>query len=128
MRFLLDTVTLLWIGGEPERLSQRSVDLLGDADNDFYISAVSCWEIQMKIRSGKLSELRSIERLLPPLVESHAASLLAFGASAAGRLAGLPIIHKDPFDLMLICHALDQGLTILTPDETIRRYPVATDW
>jgi len=47
---------------------------------------------------------------------------------AVAQLPRLPALHRDPFDRTLICQAIAEGLTIVTPDEAIRRYPVRTFW
>lgn len=59
---------------------------------------------------------------------SHFIEPLSFDEASACRRVALPAIHADPFDRMLICQALQHGLTILTPDKNIRAYPVATVW
>ncbi|WP_205617406.1 PIN domain-containing protein [Pelomicrobium methylotrophicum] len=53
---------------------------------------------------------------------------LPFSEADARHLAALPSIHRDPFDRMLICHAIEQGMILVTPDTTIQRYPIRTLW
>lgn len=96
--------------------------------NDVFVSVVSLWEIITKNRLGKLPLPRPVEELLAPLRQGRAAVMLPLLESAVLRLRSLPELHRDPFDRMLVCQALDDGLTLVTPDEQVRAYPVPTLW
>jgi PIN domain nuclease of toxin-antitoxin system len=121
MRFLLDTHILLWGASEPEKLSSRATALIEDTENDLLFSAISIWEVALKAsrRTDFLVDPNVLRRDLAdngyvevPLTSAH---ILA--------LAGLPAIHKDPFDRMLVAQALVEGATLLTSDATLARYP-----
>lgn len=56
------------------------------------------------------------------------AEIVAFPASASMRLAILPRLHRDPVDRMVVAHAIDADLTLVTSDKTMREYPVRTIW
>lgn len=128
MRLLLDSSTFLWLAAGASELSDRARQLLRDSGNELYLSAVSAWEIAVKFQAGRLELTANPDVLVPEARERHAVLALPFDEESALHLALLPQLHRDPFDRMLICQALVHGLAILTPDETIRRYPVRTLW
>lgn len=122
MKLLLDTHLLLWAAGQPERLSKTARTLLEDKRNDLFFSAVSILEIAIKRGLGRndfRAEPRSIRRELLdngyselPITGEHA---LAFEI--------LPPIHKDLFDRILVAQALAEGITLLTADPVVAKYP-----
>lgn len=128
MSYLIDTATLLWAATAPSRVSSSATAALADPNVRLYVSSISFWEIELKIRVGKLPEALSMWLVLPPLLRRSVVEVLAFHSDAVKQLRSLPTIHKDPFDLMLICQAIANDLTIITPDQTVRRYPVKTLW
>lgn len=128
MKLLLDTVTFLWIIEGSERLSMVTREQFAAAGNEVLLSPVSVWEIVVKHRLGRLPLPDRPERFVPEMREQHGIATLPLQETATLQLSRLPGLHKDPFDRMLICQAIDSGLTILTPDELIRQYPVSTLW
>ncbi|MGH9898077.1 MAG: type II toxin-antitoxin system VapC family toxin, partial [Pyrinomonadaceae bacterium] len=82
------------------------------------------WEAIIKHQIGKLLLPLRPERYLPIQRARHRISNLPLDESSVARLAGLPAIHRDPFDRMLICQAIEHDLTIVTADNAIRAYPV----
>ena len=128
MNRLLDTCTFLWlIAGDP-RLSTASAQVIADPANGCFLSAASAWEIAVKFLAGKLPLPRSPDLLIPVERSLHRLDPLDLTEADGLRVSNLPLLHKDPFDRMLICQALDRGLTILTPDADIRQYAVPTLW
>jgi PIN domain nuclease of toxin-antitoxin system len=129
MRLLLDTCTFLWIVLDPTRLSARASQLFTDPVNSCFLSAVSSWEIAVKFGLGRVSLQQPPQILVPAQRLIHGIVPLPLNEEEAVYAPNLPQLHKDPFDRMLICQAIVQGLTILTPDLQIRQYPlVQTDW
>lgn len=122
---LLDTSTLMWALGSPERLSPRARRLVDAGAN--IVSVASYWEVVVKTQKGLLSivDLPTWWRRATELV---AARILPIRASHVTALAALPTPHKDPFDRILIAQALAEGLDFVTNDEPIRSYPVRTVW
>lgn len=116
------------MAGDTAHLSDRARELLSDASNELYLSAVSAWEIAVKHQAGRLDLDSEPDRLIPEARELHGVLALPFDEESALHLGRLPQLHRDPFDRMLICQALVNGLAILTPDDTMRRYPVRTLW
>ena len=128
MRLLLDTCTFLWIAAGADELSVRARSLHEDPANEVYLSAVSAWEIVVKHALGRLPLPDAPSRWVPAVRERHGIAALPLAEDAALALERLPDVHRDPFDRMLVCQAAMQGMTILTPDPDIARYPIATAW
>jgi len=122
MRLMLDTHILLWAASEPERLSEAARALFADANNELVFSAVSLWEIGIKSGRGGHDFRIDAGLFRRRLFDNGYAELAMTGAHAAA-LAGLPAIHKDPFDRMLVAQAAVEGLTLTTSDPTLARYP-----
>jgi PIN domain nuclease of toxin-antitoxin system len=113
---------------DEQRLSPAARAAYADPNNDVRISVISLWEILIKRRIGKLKLTASLPALLDPIKKTRGARTLDVTESAVMRLDSLPDLHRDPFDRMMISQALDEGLTIITPDSTVRGYPVPTLW
>ena len=121
MRFLLDTHVLLWGAIEPGRLSRAASVLIESPDNEMVFSALSIWEIAIKTGLGRADFRIDPGMLRRSLFDNDYAELAVTGAHAA-TLAGLPPIHKDPFDRMLVAQAIVEGFTLLTSDLTVAKY------
>lgn len=128
LRILLDTCAFVWLITDSSELSNTARDAGVDKRNHLYLSAVSVWEILTKHSSGKVLLSDDPRKTIADERDQLGISSLAFDEQSALHVIKLPMIHKDPFDRMLICQAIVHGLTILTPDEAIRRYPVRTLW
>lgn len=123
--YLLDTSTILWALGEPSLLSAPAKRAL--KNGPMVMSVVSYWEVVIKARKGMLTISDPVtwwERATD-LLGSH---VLSIRAGHIGALAGLPDLHKDPFDRMLIAQAAAEGFTLVTKDAAVRGYPVRTLW
>jgi PIN domain nuclease of toxin-antitoxin system len=128
MRLLLDTCTFLWlVGGAPE-ISRPAREAFANPDNEVLLSAASAWEIAVKHRLGRLPLPEPPDSFVPRQRQAHGIDPLDIDEQSALHVAKLPDLHRDPFDRMLVAQALAGGLVLLTPDETIRQYPVRTLW
>lgn len=128
MRLLLDTSTFLWIITDAPELSPRARDLFLDPANEVYLSSVSAWEMAVKHSLGRLPLPEPPERFVPAQRKDHGIEPLPLDEEDALHLARLPLLHKDPFDRMLVCQAIVHGLVILTSDKLVYQYPVRTMW
>lgn len=128
MKLLLDTCTFLWLVIDHADLSPTARELIVDPENEVFLSAVSTWEIAVKNHLGRLPLPDAPERYVPKLRRDHAIAPLPLDEEATLYLGRLPDLHRDPFDLMLICQAIVQGSVLLTPDGDITQYPVRTRW
>lgn len=125
MRYLLDTHIFLWFISGDERLSLSMQHVIRDPLNDVFLSVISLWETIVKYQLGKLPLPQPPESYLARQRDRHQILSLSLDEASVSRLAMLPMIHRDPFDRMLICQAIEHGLTILTIDEAIVHYPVS---
>lgn len=128
MNFLLDTCAFLWVTLKPEKLSDTFLDCFRNPANTVFLSSITAWEIGIKYSIGKLSLPVVPSRFIPEERKNHHISELELNAADTFHLETLPFLHKDPFDRMLICQAIERSLTILTPDPLIRQYPIRTLW
>nr|WP_242523262.1 type II toxin-antitoxin system VapC family toxin [Thiocystis minor] len=125
---MLDTCAFLWLAGDTPELSKTARTLFQDTGNNVYLSSVSAWEIMVKHQLGKLPLPESADVFVQQQCQGHLIETLPLEAKAVFHLSRLPDHHRDPFDRMLICQAIEHGLTILTADKLIIQYPVSTIW
>jgi PIN domain nuclease of toxin-antitoxin system len=125
MKILLDTHIFLWFISGDSRLSTELRDAIRDSDNAIYLSVISIWESSIKYQLGKLPLPEPPEIYLPRQRDLHQITSLAIDERSVIQLAKLPPLHRDPFDRMLICQALENQLTIATVDGAIRDYSVS---
>ena len=128
MRLLLDTCTFLWLILDDEALTGRVKDLFVNPDNEVFLSVVSAWEIAVKHAIGRLDLPEDPRLYVPEQRERHGIQSLSLDEASLLQVSSLPDIHDDPFDRMLISQALMHGLTIVSPDEAIKKYPVRILW
>ena len=128
MRLLLDTAVFVWWVTGEESVPGMVRTVVAAPANEVWVSAVSAWEIAVKHRLGRLPLPEAPETLVPQERQRHGFSSLALDEKSTLHLPRLPLLHKDPFDRMLVCQAIEHGLTLVTPDRSIRQYPVRTLW
>ena len=128
MRLLLDTCTFLWLVAGADDVSPRARQAFRDPDNEVYLSAASAWEIALKSQLGRLPLPEPAAVFVPSQRSAHGIDALPIDEAATLHVAKLPILHRDPFDRMLVAQALVGGLVLVTPDQAIRQYPVRTLW
>ena len=125
MRILLDTHIFLWFISGDTQLSTNVRDAIRNPNNEVYLSSVSVWEAIVKYQLGKLPLPEHPATYLPKQRDLHKITSLALDENSVMQLANLPSLHRDPFDRMLICQALQSNLTIATVDAAIRAYSVS---
>jgi len=128
VKLLLDTCTFLWVLLDAPQLSDDARRLFRDPGNEVLLSSVSAWEIAVKYTLGRLPLPEPPERYVPRQRDAHGIASLPLDEDAALHVARLPNLHSNPFDRMLICQAMLNGLTLVTPDRDIARYPVRIAW
>ncbi len=124
MKILLDTHIFLWFISGDRRLSAEVREIIRDLDNEIYLSVVSIWECIIKYQLGKLPLPESPEVYLPKQRDLHQIDSLSLDENSVAQLIQLPLLHRDPFDRILICQALQNSLTIATVDSAVRAYSV----
>ncbi len=125
MRILLDTCEFLWLVAGDARLSPAFASAVRDPRNEVFLSAVSFWEISLKHGLGKLPLPQPPAHFVPLQRDKHLIAPLGLDEVAVARLSALPMLHRDPFDRMLVCQAQAHGLTLASSDSLVRQYPVA---
>ena len=123
---LLDTCALLALaGGE---LPRRAAGALRKAPEAF-VSVVSPWEVAIKAAAGKLQLLEPPAQWFVGLARRYDLQEVPLDAAIACAAAALPPLHRDPFDRVIVALAQAHGLTVLTSDQNIDKYPgVKTLW
>jgi PIN domain nuclease of toxin-antitoxin system len=121
VRLLLDTNALIWSLVRRKRIPSPAIDAIEDRDNEVFVSVVSAWEIEIKTAKGRLGTPADLKEALA--VQSF--EPLAVTMRHAHAVETLPRHHRDPFDRMIIAQAQLEGMTIVTSDREIQRYPVA---
>lgn len=130
MKLLLDTCAFIWLASYPRHIPHAVRILYAAPENAVYLSVASAWEIAIKHKAGKL---KLPNNMLPidyvrEARSRHQIETLALNEESSAILSKMPDIHRDPFDRMLICQAIANQMTILTPDPLITQYPVLTRW
>ena len=128
MRILIDTNVFLWMSAEPEHLSEQAKKMCEDSSNTLYLSAISANEIAIKYNLKKLRLPKRPSVHVPKERMANGILSISLDEESSLLLESLPLLHRDPFDRLLICQALTHDLTILTPDKQIHQYEVETVW
>lgn len=122
MKLLLDTHLLLWAAGEPDKLPPAALAEIENADNDLTFSAASLWEIAIKRGLGRADFTVDAGLLRRGLIDNGYYEL-PITSEHAITVEGLPAIHEDPFDRILIAQSIVEGIILLTVDDLVARYP-----
>jgi len=122
VKLLLDTHLLLWSAGKPERLSTEARALIETLDNELLFSSASLWEVVIKRGLGRV-DFKVDARLLRRGLLDNGYSELPIGSEHVVAIENLPAIHKDPFDRILVAQAQVEGITLLTADPALAKYP-----
>lgn len=118
-RFLLDSHIVAWSALTPERIGRLTRETLADQTSRRFVSSVTIAELSIKVSLGKLKLPGTPVELCALL----GATELALTWDHAARLASLPMLHRDPFDRLLIAQALAEDLILVTSDAAIAQYP-----
>lgn len=122
MKLLLDTHLLIWAAESVKRVPRRARKLMSDPNNELLFSVASVWEIAIKSKLNRADFQVDARMLRRGLIDNGYLELPVFSEHAVA-IDTLPPIHKDPFDRLLIAQATVEGITLLTDDSTIARYP-----
>lgn len=124
MRLLLDTHAFLWAAAEPEHLRSGTREAIEDSANEVFVSAAVAWEITLQAALGKLTVPADPAVWFPARMRSLGFQGIDITAAHALAVGGLPKIHRDPFDRIMIAQAQIEGLTFVTRDPDNHQYPV----
>jgi PIN domain nuclease of toxin-antitoxin system len=124
LRLMLDTHALVWaLEGSP-RLSRLARASIEDPGNDVLVSAVSAVEIAIKKALGRLRVPDDLEEA----VDEVGFIRRPIGFAEARRLESLPHHHRDPFDRLLVAHAIEEKAALVTRDRKLAPYDVRILW
>jgi PIN domain nuclease of toxin-antitoxin system len=127
MNILLDTHTFIWFFNGDEQLSLKARKLIEDARNNKFISIASIWEVAIKIGlkklffDGKTSEIAD-------LIDENGFRILPISIAHTITYESMELVHRDPFDRILVAQAIVENMIIITKDENIQKYSIKTSW
>jgi len=128
MRYLLDTHTFLWMAAEPATLSKKITGVVQASENQLLLSAASGWEIAVLWHLKCLELPDQPQRFVPEALQKLSVIPLLIGFDTAISAAILPLVHRDPFDHIIIAEALKENVSVLTIDRTFAEYGAHTLW
>jgi PIN domain nuclease of toxin-antitoxin system len=128
VKVLLDTHAFLWWITDDPRISSRARDVVQDAENELYLSAASGWEIAIKTQLGRLQLPGEPDVYLTRQMSVNAIRPLAITMRHSLFVYGLPDIHKDPFDRMIVAQSILEEMHLLTKDGNILKYGIQVIW
>ncbi len=128
MKVLLDTHVFLWWITDDRQMSNRARTVIEDPDSVLLLSAASAWEIAIKARTGRLPLPDVPAHLVPQQMAANAIEGLPVSVEHALLVHDLPLLHRDPFDRLLVAQSRSEKIPILTADPLISQYDVQTIW
>ena len=127
MNVILDTHVLVWWEGDQTRISSRATRLIKDPGNRILISDVSFWEMVIKAQVGKPMVQGSVRAMVDRQV-ANGLILLPISIEHVLGVESLPMIHKDPFDRLLIAQAIAESAILVSADRILARYSLPILW
>jgi PIN domain nuclease of toxin-antitoxin system len=127
MQYLIDTQIMIWLEGNPEKLSPAATLVLS-SPGSFFLSKASVWELVIKISVGKIKLEKPTDFFITDFLNSFSIQLMDIGLSEILSQEKLPLFHKDPFDRLIIATAIKNDMTILSSDDLFDKYPVKRIW
>jgi PIN domain nuclease of toxin-antitoxin system len=121
LKLLLDTHVLLWTISTPERIPVAVRRAIAAPGNSAYVSVVCLWEIAIKVRKGRLEAPDNLPAVIAGIPHF---TILPVSAEHAWRVRQLGLLHRDPFDHLLVAQAQIEEMTVVTHDREIERYGV----
>jgi PIN domain nuclease of toxin-antitoxin system len=118
---ILDTCAFLWLASSDKKLSRSVLKQINEAAA-VYVSAISGFEIAIKVAKGKLKLPNPPQEWFEKIVEHHGLSVLPLALNVCIAAAQLPSIHDDPCDRFIVATAKMSGLTVVTADERFEEY------
>jgi PIN domain nuclease of toxin-antitoxin system len=120
---LLDTHALVWLASDSARLSSAARQAIQSHPKSLHISIVTAWEISLLVKRGRLKLPLSPGDYFTRAVAHHGLIEMPLTRRVAQHSVDLPDIHNDPFDRILIAECQNRGLSLVSCDTTLSRYP-----
>ena len=127
-RVLVDTHAFLWFVFDDPRLSNAAAEVLSDQGVRKLISIASLWEITVKVQLGKLGLGMSLEAFLAELVVGRELDVVPIELEHLLVYGELPLLHRDPFDRLLVAQSKALDVPVLTADPSFAQYGVKVSW
>ena len=127
MNLLLDTHALLWLFGDSGKLSRASSSAIADPKNTIHVSAVSAYEISLKLRFSRLDIAGGFESLRLN-VDRLQFARLAISFEHCAAAGNLDLRHRDPFDRMLAAQSALEDMPLVTMDSAFALFGIRTLW
>ena len=128
MKVLLDTYACLWFVWNSVQLSATARARIVDPNNEIYLSPANYWELAIKIRIGKLRLAEPYEVFVTREIQQNCIRILPILVSHTAVLTTLPLHHRDPFDRLLVAHAMVEQMRLVSADPVFDSYPVTRLW
>ena len=126
-KYLLDTHVLLWMQEDASLLPEKVQKIIADRNNQIYVSLISFWEIVLKQNVGKLKLRYDLDELAEACIYNNIETInIQFYHLNQLRL--LPLLHKDPFDRLLVATAYSEGLKFISKDSLMNAYNIEVIW
>ena len=123
MKYLLDTHMALWALQGKRKLPKSVSKITDDVSASLFLSVASAWEVAIKVNLGKLDFEGGVAKFLDE-VKLNRVEIIGIEGSYISAVETLPLLHRDPFDRLLVATAITEGMIILTIDENIHKYNV----
>lgn len=128
MTLLLDTHSFLWFITDDTKLSATAKALIGDPNNDIFVSPASHWETAIKVSIGKYPLSAPFETFITQGMVDNGFKDLPIQPKHTAMLTNLPYHHRDPFDRMLVAQAKVESLPIISADAALDAYGITRLW
>ncbi len=128
VKYLLDTHTFLWWIGDDSALSEKARAIISNGENEIYLSAVSIWEIAIKVRLGRLEIAEELDVFTDRHIRENSFQPLPITLTHSIRIQSLSNHHRDPFDQMLVAQSMVEEMPIVSIDKMIGTYDVKRIW
>jgi PIN domain nuclease of toxin-antitoxin system len=128
MNLLSDTHAFIWTFSNTKKLSATAAKEFKNPANQIFLSVASVWEMQIKIKLGKMVFNDTLENIINEQQTINNIQTLPVKLSHALYLENLPLHHKDPFDRLLISQAFVENMTLVSADANFGKYQVSLLW
>ena len=128
MQYLLDTHVFLWMAADPDKLSPKAREIVKEKNNQLYLSAASGWEIALLDKLNRIKLPDQSRRFIPEAMQRLSVWPIPIGFSTAISAAILPMIHRDPFDRIIIAEAEKEKMAVITKDKKFAEYGIQSLW
>jgi PIN domain nuclease of toxin-antitoxin system len=128
VKYLLDTHAFLWLAADPDKLSETVRDIVIQSENELLLSAASGWECALLWKLNRIELPEEPAFFIPQVIQALSLTPMAIGFESAISAATLPLIHRDPFDRLLVAAAIKEKVPIIGKDKIMTDYGVELVW